>query len=188
MHDSGTTEMEQGFMMQLLRRAHAAPTIIATVFAAAVLVALPGLARAQDEIDMAQARAQIEAARSEMRANRDALVAANLTLTPAESDSFWPVYREYNTKRAELWDTRLQIVMDYASKYPDVDDATAKDLVQRSLAYERKLHKLEDAYAARFLKILPATKVMRLLQIDSRIETLVEMQVQQTVPVVEPKP
>jgi hypothetical protein len=188
MNDSGMTEMEQGFMMQLLRRAHAAPTIIATVFAAAVLVALPGLARAQDEIDMAQARAQIEAARSEMRANRDALVAANLTLTPAESDSFWPVYREYNTKRAELWDTRLQIVMDYASKYPDVDDATAKDLVQRSLAYERKLHKLEDAYAARFLKILPATKVMRLLQIDSRIETLVEMQVQQTVPVVEPKP
>jgi hypothetical protein len=187
MCDSEMTEMEQGFMMQLLRRAHAAPTTIATVFAATVLVALPGLVRAQDETDTTQARAQIEASRSEMRASRDALIAANLTLTPAESDSFWPVYREYNTKRAELWDTRLKIVMDYASKYPDVDDATAKDLVQRSLEYERKLHKLEDAYATRFMKILPAAKVMRLLQIDSRIETLVEMQVQQSIPVVEPQ-
>jgi hypothetical protein len=179
--------MEQEFMMQPMRRAHAATTTIATVFAATVLVAWPGPARAQDEIDTAEARAQIEAARSEMRASRDALIAANLTLTPAESDAFWPVYREYNTKRAELWDSRLQIVLDYAAKYPDVDDATAKNLVQRSLEYERKRHKLDDAYAARFMKILPAAKVMRLLQIDSRIENLVELQVQQSIPVVEPK-
>ena len=175
-------------MMQPMRRAYAATTTIATVFAATVLVAFPGLVRAQENVNTAEAKALIEASRAEMRASRDALVAMNLTLTPAESEAFWPVYREYNAKRADLWDTRLQIVMDYASKYPDVDDATAKDLVQRSLEYERKLHKLEDAYATRFMKILPAAKVMRLLQIDSRIETLVEMQVQQTVPVVEPKP
>ncbi|MDH4104977.1 MAG: hypothetical protein OEV39_02535 [Gammaproteobacteria bacterium] len=180
--------MEQEFMMQPLRRAAAATTTIATVLAAGAMLAFPGLVRAQDNIEAAEAKALIEASRAEIRAGRDALIAMNLPLTPAESDVFWPLYREYNTKRAELWDTRLQIVMDYASKYPDVDDATAKDLIQRSLAYDRKLAKLEDTYAAKFLKILPAAKVMRFMQIDSRIETLVESQVQQTIPVIEPKP
>lgn len=171
-------------MFQSLRSARgAAAALVVTT----MLAASPGAVQALDDTEMAQAKAHIEAARSEMRASRDALIAANLTLTPAESDAFWPVYREYNAKRADLWDDRLKIFLDYSAKYPDVDNATAKNLVDRSLAYDRKLQKLEDAYAAKFMKVLPAAKVMRLLQIDSRIETLVEMQVQQSIPVVEPQ-
>jgi hypothetical protein len=171
-------------MLESLRSARAAAA--ALVFTT-MLVASPGTVQALDDTEMAQARALIEDARAEMRSSRDALISENLKLTPAESDAFWPVYREYNRKRAELWDSRLNIFLDYAAKYPDVDDATAKDLINRSLAYDRKLQKLQDAYAPKFMKVLPAAKVMRLLQIDSRIETLVEIQVQQSIPLVEPQ-
>ena len=171
-------------MTQSFRRARAAT---AAFLAATVLAASPGLAQAQEEIDRAKVSAFIEAARAELRASREGLIAANLTLTSAESDAFWPLYREFNTKRAELGDTRLKIIVDYADKYPDVDDATAKDLVDRSLAYDKKLHKLEESYVAKFRKVLPAAKLMRFLQIDARVETLVELQIQRSIPVVEPK-
>jgi hypothetical protein len=176
--------MEHRTMTQSFRCARAATVAF---LAATMLATSPGLAQAQEGIDRAKVSAYVEAARAELRANREALMAANLTLAPAESDAFWPLYREFNTKRAELGDTRLKIIMDYADKYPNVDDATAKDLVDRSLAYDKKLHKLEDSYVAKFRKALPAAKLMRFLQIDARIETLVEIQLQQAIPVVEPQ-
>jgi hypothetical protein len=164
-----------------------APAAAAAFFTAAMLLALPSVGQGQGGLDEAEIDAYIEAARSELRANREGLMAANLSLTSAESDAFWPLYREFNTKRAELGDTRLKIIKDYAKKYPDVDDATAKNLVDRSLAYDKKLHKLEQDYVAKFGKVLPAAKLMRFLQIDSRVETLVELQIQQSIPVVEPR-
>ncbi len=171
-------------MMHFPRRARAATSAF---IAAAILLASSGISHAQGEPSAAEIKAYIEAARAEMRASREGLIAANLTLTPAESDAFWPLYREFNTKKAALGDTRLQIIMDYADKYPDVDDTTAKDLVDRSLDYRKKLAKLQDSYVAKFRKVLPAAKLMRFLQIDSRVDNLVELQIQQSIPVVEPR-
>lgn len=159
----------------------------AAVVAAATL-AVPHAAGAQEAMPTREEMlAFVEAARAEMRASREQLIAANMSLTEAEAAAFWPLYREFNLKKAELGDERLQIILAYADKYPDVDDATAKDLIDRSLKFERRMHKLEDSYAGKFGKVLPPTKLMRFLQIDSRIDTLVELEVQRAIPVVEPK-
>jgi len=162
--------------------------LAAAAVAAVTLAGTPGPAAAQEQQPSKQEiMAFVEAARAEMRASREQLIAANMSLTESEATKFWPLYREYNTKKAELGDERLQIILDYADKYPDVDDATAKDLIDRSVKHRRKLHRLEESYVGKIGKVLPPVKLMRFLQIDDRIDNLVELEVQQGIPIVETK-
>jgi hypothetical protein len=140
---------------------------------------------AQDLSD-AEIKAVIEAARSEMRASREQLLAVNLSLTSEEADKFWPLYREYSAKKAALGDERLKIIMDYGTAYPDVSDATAKTLVDRHVKYSKAMNGLKERYVGKFGKVLPAAKLMRFLQIESRLDNLVELEIQRGIPVVEP--
>ena len=153
--------------------------------AAIVALAGPGIATAQ-ELSDAEVKAVIEAARSEMRASREQLLAVNLGLTSEESDRFWPLYREYSAKKAALGDDRLKIIMDYATAYPDVSDATAKSLVDRHVKYSKSMNGLKERYVGKFGKVLPPAKLMRFLQMESRLDNLVELQVQRSIPVIEP--
>ena len=153
--------------------------------AAMLLISAPVTGQAQ-EPSADEIKAFIEAARAEMRASRDALLAANLQMTTAEADGFWPLYREYNNKKAALGDDRLKIIMDYANAYPEVSDAIAKDLVDRSVKNSNALNKLKNSYVGKFGKVLPSTKLMRFLQIESRIDNLVDLEIQRAIPVVEP--
>jgi hypothetical protein len=152
--------------------------------AAALLSVAPGATAQEPSAD--EIKAVVEAARAEMRASREGLLAANLSMTGAEADGFWPLYREYNTKKAALGDERLKIIMDYGQAYPNVDDELAKSLVDRSRKNNRKTNELQDRYIDKFSKVLPSAKLMRFLQIESRIDNLVELQIQRSIPVVEP--
>jgi len=165
------------------------PTLRGSLAALAVaILALPTTTLAQDTISDQEVAAVIEAARSELRASREQLLAANLSLTQEEADRFWPLYREYNTEKARYGDERLQIIKDYASAYPDVDDAMASSLVDRSVKNSKASNKLKQQYVAKFRKVLPPVKLMRFLQIESRVDNLVELQIQRSIPVVEPAP
>lgn len=148
------------------------------------LLASPGPAIAAEV--SADLKAAIESARAELRADREKLVAANLPLTPEQANAFWPLYRQYQADRAKAWDLRIQVVLDYAAAYPEVDDATAADLVKRSLKWNREMTRVTESYVKKFSRILPATTVMRLLQIESRIDTVVGARLQAGMPLVEP--
>jgi hypothetical protein len=157
------------------------------LLACAAVVALgQGPAVAAQDLSDAEVKAFIEAARSEMRASREQLLAVNLSLTAEEADRFWPLYREYGAKKAELGDERLKIIMDYATAYPEVSDAAAKSLVDRHLKYMKSMNGLRERYVGKFGKVLPSAKLMRFLQIESRLDNLVELQIQRGIPVVEP--
>jgi len=165
------------------------PTLRGALAALAVtMIVMPASTLAQDTISDEEVAAVIEAARSEMRASREQLLAANLSLTQEEADGFWPLYRQYNTEKSRYGDERLQIIKDYASAYPDVDDATAASLVDRSVKNSSASNKFMQKYVAKFRKVLPPVKLMRFLQIESRVDNLVELQIQRSIPVVEPSP
>lgn len=165
----------RSFISQRLFAAAAASAILAT------LAAVPATAAPLAP----EAKAAIEAARAEVRASREALLAANLQLSTEQADKFWPLYREYSNKRISLGDDRLGIILDYASAYPDVSDAIAADLVSRSLKNNRQLTDLTHSYAKKFGKILPAATLMQFLQLEKRLDLLAELELQRAIPVVE---
>ena len=134
----------------------------------------------------ADGRAALEAARADLRAGRTQLFADNLKLTQGQADRFWPLYREYATKRAALGDERIAIIEDYSAAYPNVGDAKAAELVARSIKLEREVTDVRVDYANKFGKVLPPATLLRFLQIDRRVDTVIEMELQRVIPLAEP--
>lgn len=152
------------------------------LFWAAVLAALTMLGQpvvAQQERDM------MEVIRAQVAANRQALVAANMELTSEESEAFWPVYRSYQAKRAELDDRELRALTEFRDSYLDMSDEQARSILDEYLKIARDFQKLRKQYAREFGKILPEKKVLRFMQIDAKIDTIIDFELVQVVPLAE---
>lgn len=152
------------------------------LFWAAVLAALTMLGQpvvAQQERDM------MEVIRAQVAANRQALVAANMELSSEESEAFWPVYRSYQARRAELDDRELRALTEFRDSYLDMSDEQARSILDEYLKIARDFQKLRKQYAREFGKILPEKKVLRFMQIDAKIDTIIDFELVQVVPLAE---
>ena len=56
----------------------------------------------------------IELLRKDLRAKRKQLIAANLRLTDAEAEKFWPVYEQYIKELIAINDKKFAQIQDYA--------------------------------------------------------------------------
>jgi Spy/CpxP family protein refolding chaperone len=131
-------------------------------------------------------RAAIESTRAQLRAGRTQYFAENLPLTQEQADRFWPLFREYDTKRAALGNERIAILAEYAGSYPNLSDAEAAQLVARSIKWEREATELRIEYADKFGKVLPPATLLRFLQIDRRVDTMIEVEFQRVMPLANP--
>lgn len=148
--------------------------------ASTVLTGAPALAGGH-----VQERDMIEVIRQQVAANREALVAENLNLTEAESESFWPVYRRFQNERAVLVDRRIEILTQFRDNFEMLDDATAKQLLDDALRLEDDKLKLREKFLKDFRKVLPEKKVLRYLQIENKIDTIIDYDLAQIVPLAE---
>ncbi len=122
-----------------------------------------------------------------VRADKKLLVAANMKLTEQEAAAFWPVYESYQ-KDLEALNGRIRdTVKRYADAYNQgaVDDSTAKSLLDEALAVEAAELDLKKSYLPKFGKVLPAAKVARYYQIESKIRAAIKAELAGGIPLVE---
>ena len=61
----------------------------------------------------------------------------------------------------------------------------AEELLDRSFAVEKETIKVKERYVRKFRKFLPETKVVRLMQMENRMDTLVAMKIAEGIPLME---
>ena len=81
-------------------------------------------------------RAYAELLRSDLRAQKVAIITEVMQFTEAEDAAFWPVYREYEADLAKINDDRIALITEYSLSYEALTDATADRLAQSALALE----------------------------------------------------
>ena len=64
--------------------------------------------RAADDTREANLRAYVELLRSDLRAQKVAIITEVMQFTEAEDAKFWPIYREYETELAKINDDRMR--------------------------------------------------------------------------------
>jgi hypothetical protein len=64
----------------------------------------------------------IQLMKSNIRSQKIQIVAANMDLTDAEAEKFWPVYDRYATDLAKLYDSKLAPFQEYRVKRPGYAD------------------------------------------------------------------
>lgn len=166
---------------------------VSTLFAAPLLLSTPVLAADAAATASPQAaqteavdRAVIAVSRTQINADRQKAVTLSLPLTATEATAFWPLYREYHGKTGELNDRFYNLVIEYAKSYPGVTNEQAQKFIKTYNEIDEGRINLRQKYAKKFLKILPATKVARYLQIEHRLDVLEELDASRQIPLVQP--
>ncbi len=129
---------------------------------------------------------QIQMIRSLTEAQRQATVAANVVLTEAEGTTFWPLYREYRFDVSKINDKLVALIKDYSENFEAMTDAKAKTYTTGYLEVQKARVDLKSKYVGKFDKVLSPVKTARVLQIETKLDAMVEAGLAKTIPLVTP--
>jgi hypothetical protein len=121
-----------------------------------------------------------------VKADKKLLVAQNMDLTDAESAKFWPLYEEYQRELDQFNQRLAGTITEYADAYRKgpIPDETAAKLLDEALTTEEGEVALKKSYADKFGEFLPATKVARYLQIETKIRSILRLDLARNIPLV----
>ena len=170
-------------MKQLTVQRNFVTTILAA-FLLAVVFAVPGLVFAQEK---STEDTNMEILRDKLKADKKLMVAANMTLTDAESKAFWPIYEEYQKDLQALNDRLKKTIASYAEAYNanTLTDEGATKLINEAAAIDESEVQMRKTYATKLAKVLPGKKVARYLQIENKVRAMVRYELAAGIPLVE---
>jgi hypothetical protein len=151
--------------------------IVAVV--AAISIAALNSAQAQQERDV------IEVIKTQVSSQRQALVAENLQLSEGESAAFWPVYREFHAERDALTDRRIGLLQEFRDNFDGLSEEQAKGLLDDYIRLQDDFLKLRKKFVRRFRAILSEKRTLRYFQIENKLDTIIEYDLAQVVPLAE---
>lgn len=103
------------------------------------------------------------------------IVKENLKLTEDEANKFWPLFDQYLAARSPIFEERVSITEEYMMNYYALDDATAKDLINKAVQSNQDLLDLRKKYLNKMFEKLPAPLVGKFFQIDNRVSALLDL-------------
>jgi hypothetical protein len=133
-------------------------------------------------VDLADAQRTVNISRKMIDDKRNNQIAMFMTFTQQEKEKFWPLYREYRKAMAAVGDKRLAVIVEYANNVDNMTDPLAKKLLDRSFDVDKEFIRTKERYVKKFRRILPDIKVVRLMQLENRMDIAVDMKVAEGIP------
>ncbi len=153
--------------------------LAAILFACAAIV--PQAALAQDPFANGT---DMQALRASVKADKRALVASTITLTPAEAKAFWPLYDAYQRALDATNRQRTLVVEDLLELNKPLSDLYAKNLAGELMAADEAEAKARRKLQNALMKALPAKKAARYLQLESKIRAYQAYDIASTFPLI----
>lgn len=151
------------------------------------LFSLSTAAWAEEPTKQSISEQQIQLLRKDIRDQRRQIVAANLPLTTEESAKFWPVYDQYIGEMIKINDGRYGLIKEYVANYSAMTEDQASSYITRLHDADKAMIDLRTKYTPNFEKVLTRKKTAMFLQLDRRIQLMVELQLASQIPLINPK-
>ena len=119
---------------------------------------------------------------SQVQTNKAAVVLRSLELTDAETRAFTPIYDEYQAERKTLAERRINTLTKFAANYGSMTDDAAEDILKEWFKIKADDVDIAKKYAKRFERVLPATKVLRFVQVENKLDNVIELEATRVVP------
>lgn len=121
---------------------------------------------------------------AKIQSDKKGIVERSMNLTPDEAKKFWPLYaafqRELETPQREA----TLAVLDYVAAEATLTDANAKRIAEQILAASLKEAQLRQKHFKQLLKVLPARKAARYIQIENKIQAVARFEAARAIPLV----
>lgn len=117
-----------------------------------------------------------------MQADRTTLITTGMNFNDKDGAAFWPIYKQYQYERSKVDDDRVAVIKEYTQKYSTLTDAEAKAMADKTLDCDSRLAELKKKYYRKFSKVLPALTVAKFFQLERRVDLMMDMQVEASLP------
>jgi hypothetical protein len=130
---------------------------------------------------------RVAEARALMQAGRDEIVEFEMGLTEAETERFWPLYKNYRADVMAVRDRYAAMIGGFLKAYEagEVSDEYAAELLDDWLEYEQDLLKVQKEHVRKFKKVLPVRKVVRFYQLENKMDAEIDAELAVFVPLME---
>jgi len=112
------------------------------------------------------------------------IIEDNLVLTDEQTEIFLPMLDEYLADQGKVADMRMKNTQEYMMNYYDLDDATAKNLLNKAVEIEQERMNIRREYMDKMLEKLPPKVVGKFFQLDARIFALIDLVRMSSIPMV----
>ena len=160
--------------------------LIATTALAGVYFLNSAGAFAQDPASQAGFDEDIKLLRKDLRSAKKQIIAANMDLTEAEAQQFWPIYDQYMIEISKASDPKYSLLKDYAQNYSSMTGEQADNYINGRAAVEDSVLRVRLKYIPIFRKVLSGKSTALFFQLDWRLGLILDLQLASQTPLVEP--
>jgi ribosome-binding ATPase YchF (GTP1/OBG family) len=127
----------------------------------------------------------IQLLKKNLRSQKKQIIAANMDLSDAEAEKFWPVYDRYAADVAKVYDTKVALFQEYLENSDTMSGDQAESYLRRRAAVEQDLMQVRLNHLPEFRKVLTGRETALFYQLDWRLDLMINLQMAQA-PVINP--
>jgi len=113
---------------------------------------------------------------------RKALVMEALDITQEQMKALSPIYDSYLAEVEALDAQLVDLIKRFLSSYKALEDPIAQQMIEELMEIDQAELDLKKYYTRRFGEVLPARKVLRLWQIENKLDAVIEAQLVKDIP------
>jgi len=127
----------------------------------------------------------VELLRSDLKAQKVAVVTEAMDLQEGQADQFWQIYRDYDYELASLTDRRLALIKDYAANFTSMTDEKADRIARDAIKLDKDRLNLREKYYKKYAKEMSPVLAARWVQVERVIQTAFDLQMASEIPLIE---
>ncbi|MGH8580012.1 MAG: hypothetical protein ACREVK_07815 [Gammaproteobacteria bacterium] len=127
-----------------------------------------------------------ELLRAEMRLDKEQIITDSMQFSDAEAEKFWPVYNAYAGQLKLNSDELKALIEQYFKIMNAVDEKTAKELVGKAIANEKKELDLMIRYFPKFSQAIGAPRAAKFYQVERQINRILRAKIASLIPLAKP--
>jgi hypothetical protein len=128
----------------------------------------------------------IQMMRKDIRSQRKQIIAANMKLSDAEAEKFWPVYEQYVSDLVKINGTKYSLIKQYVETHGALSDTEAETSVDQWVGVDQSVAELRKKYIPVFRKVLSPKNTALFYQLDRRVQLMIDLQLATSLPMIEP--
>ena len=130
----------------------------------------------------------IELIKTNLQAEKKALIIQNMKFSEDESKVFWLVYAEYDGEMTKLIERRINNIKRFAEHYEDLSDDVIDEILKESMSIVEDGIALDKKYYSKLKEVLPTRRAAKIIQIINQIEVLIDFQITSRTPLIDSMP
>ena len=120
---------------------------------------------------------------SQIQTDKRAVVLSAMQLTDAEVAAFTPVYDKYQADMKKQYQGAVEMLNKFAANYGSMTDDAAKDIMKDWFKLRDERNDTMKKYAKEMGRALPPTKVLQWVQIENKLNALLDAEAASVIPV-----